>query len=76
MGRTLDVLIATLRFAAPIPTLVIFIPLVNPRRMRDEDYGSQLCLCVCVCVCYHETDTQTNTVTPTNYYLATCSDPG
>ena len=30
--------------------------IVNPRRMRDEDYGSQLwCLCVCVCVCYHET---------------------
>ena len=24
---------------------------INPRRMRDEDYGSQLCLCVCVCVC-------------------------
>ena len=29
MGCTLDVLIATLRFAAPIPTLVIFIPLVK-----------------------------------------------
>ena len=24
---------------------------INPRRMRSEDYGSQLCLCVCVCVC-------------------------
>ena len=45
MGRTLDVLISTLRFAAPIPTLVIFIPLVEDRfNVVDLKVNFKLCL--------------------------------
>ena len=36
-----------------LSTREIMMLLINPWRMRDEDYGSQLCLCMCVCLLPH-----------------------